>query len=60
MPILFTSCGFFEVKVSSLMRLHYVGGSGRMPPASGFITVTHHPSSEGVKERGHEFLALAH
>lgn len=35
------------------MRLYYVGGGGRTPPTSDFITASH-PSSEGVKGRGPE------
>lgn len=37
-----------------------MGGGGRTPPTPGFLTV-YHPSSEAAKkDRGHEFLALAH
>lgn len=47
--------------MSSLMSMHYVGGGRRTSTTSGFITVSPHPSSEGVKkERDQEVWALAH
>lgn len=50
MPALFPSWAYSESKVSELLRLYHVWADGRTLLTPGFVTASHHPSSEGVKK----------